>query len=156
VKLPELFRTYVGFTRNETIAVLFLSGSLLTGLAVQRYLPKDPPVVPKFDYAESDSIYNALTHEVAPAPKNGQKPGGNQSAPHAKSAPPAKGVNINTADVTALTTLPGIGKKYAERVIEYRTAHGRFKSPDDLENVKGIGPKKMEKIRPFIRITDGK
>lgn len=61
-------------------------------------------------------------------------------------------VNLNTAGVDELCTLPGIGPKTAERIIEHRGAVGRFGSVDDLDRVKGIGPKKMERIRPLVTV----
>jgi competence ComEA-like helix-hairpin-helix protein len=61
-------------------------------------------------------------------------------------------VNINTADSQLLQTLPGIGPKTAERIIEYRETSGRFKSIEDIQNVKGIGPKKYEKIKALITV----
>lgn len=62
----------------------------------------------------------------------------------------AEKVNINTADVHELMKLKGIGRKVAERIVEYRGAHGPFKSPDDLRNVEGIGPRLMEQHRSRI------
>ena len=68
---------------------------------------------------------------------------------------PAAGekVNINTASVEDLTTLPGVGKAYAERIVEYREKNGPFKKVEDLLNVRGIGEKTFERIRD--RITAG-
>ena len=59
-------------------------------------------------------------------------------------------ININTADEAILSTLPGIGEKTAAAIISYRTDNGGFKSIDDLEQVKGIGSKKLAKIRPML------
>ncbi|OYD16632.1 hypothetical protein CH330_02175 [candidate division WOR-3 bacterium JGI_Cruoil_03_51_56] len=61
-------------------------------------------------------------------------------------------ININTATASLFEELPGIGPKTAQRIIEYRQAHGRFSSVDELQNVKGIGPKKLEKIRPLATV----
>jgi competence protein ComEA len=61
-------------------------------------------------------------------------------------------VNINTADETQLQTLGGIGPVLSSSIVQYRTEHGPFKSVDDLMNVSGIGPKTMEKLRPFVTI----
>jgi competence ComEA-like helix-hairpin-helix protein len=61
-------------------------------------------------------------------------------------------VNINTADSQLLQTLPGIGPKTAERIIEYRETVGRFKAIEEIQDVKGIGPKKYERIRPLITV----
>jgi competence ComEA-like helix-hairpin-helix protein len=66
---------------------------------------------------------------------------------------PAGGlVNINTAGPELLQTLPGIGPTTAERIIEYRETRGRFSSIDDVQNVKGIGPKKYERIKALITV----
>ncbi len=61
-------------------------------------------------------------------------------------------ININNADVETLTTLPGIGSKTADSIITYRKANGKFKSVDDLLNIKGIGEKKLKKMKPFLKI----
>ncbi len=61
-------------------------------------------------------------------------------------------VSINTATLSQLTTLPGIGATYAQRIIEYRETNGDFTSVDELVKVKGIGEKTLEKIKPFIKL----
>ena len=61
-------------------------------------------------------------------------------------------VNINTADVKTLETLPGVGASKAQAIVDYRTAHGNFKSIDDLKNVKGIGDKIIEQIKGMVEI----
>ena len=72
--------------------------------------------------------------------------GGSQSLPAPSS------VNVNTATLAQLETLPGIGPVIAGRIIEYRTANGLFRSINQLETVKGIGPKTLEKLRPFVSL----
>lgn len=61
-------------------------------------------------------------------------------------------INLNTATREQLETLPGVGSKIAQAIIEYREKHGPFKSVDELLEIKGIGPKKLEKIRPLVTI----
>lgn len=57
-------------------------------------------------------------------------------------------VNINTADARTLeTALVGVGPKTARAIVDYRTKNGAFKTVDDLEKVKGIGPRLLEKNR---------
>jgi competence protein ComEA len=59
-------------------------------------------------------------------------------------------VNINTADVKALTALTGVGRKLAEKIVEYRDAHGPFKKPEELRKVEGVGNGLWEKNRDRI------
>jgi len=60
-------------------------------------------------------------------------------------------VNINTASIEELSTLPGIGQGTAEKIVKYRTSH-KFKSTADLMEVKGIGSKKYEKIKSKLSV----
>lgn len=60
-------------------------------------------------------------------------------------------ININTANSTSLATLSGIGQSKAEAIVEYREANGPFASTQDLANVKGIGPRTVEKNA--VRLT---
>ncbi len=62
-------------------------------------------------------------------------------------------VNINTASVSELTALPGIGEVKAEAIIAYREEFGEFLSVSQLLNVSGIGEKTLEKIRDYIVLS---
>lgn len=61
-------------------------------------------------------------------------------------------VHINTAGVEELASLPKVGPKLAERIIDDRRQNGPFETVDQLTRVKGIGRKMLEKIRPYITI----
>jgi competence protein comEA helix-hairpin-helix repeat region len=61
-------------------------------------------------------------------------------------------VNINTANATQLTQLPGIGPAIAQKIIDYRTANGPFTSVDDLTKVPGIGAAKLAQIKSHARV----
>ena len=61
-------------------------------------------------------------------------------------------ININTATVDELANLSGIGKVKAEAIVAYRTANGKFKTPEDLTKVKGIGDKTVEKIKGELTV----
>ena len=62
-------------------------------------------------------------------------------------------VNINTADVSELTTLTGIGETRARAIIAWREQNGDFSSPEDLKNVEGIADKTYEKIKDRITVN---
>lgn len=71
----------------------------------------------------------------------------------AGSAPEGQGlVNINTANATQLTQLPGVGPAIAQKIIDYRTANGPFTSVDDLTKVPGIGAAKLAQIKSHARV----
>ena len=61
-------------------------------------------------------------------------------------------LNINTATVEQLKELPKVGDKTAKAIVKYREEHGEFKSVDELLNVKGIGKKKLELLRPLVTV----
>lgn len=59
-------------------------------------------------------------------------------------------ISINSSSLEELTTLPGIGKSIAQRIIDYRNNYGFFSSIEDIKLVKGIGESKYESIRERI------
>ena len=61
-------------------------------------------------------------------------------------------LDLNKATVNELVKLKGIGKKYAERIIEYREKNGDFEKIEDIMKVKGIGQKKFDAIKDFISV----
>lgn len=61
-------------------------------------------------------------------------------------------VNINTADVSKLSTLNGIGESKAQAIIKYREDNGKYTKIEDIMNVSGIGEKAFEKIKDFITV----
>jgi competence protein ComEA len=83
----------------------------------------------------------------APTPGPGLIDGA-ASVPGAPQGP----ININMATLEQLDTLPGIGPSTAGNIIDYRQSNGPFQSVDDVINVPGIGPVKLEQIRPLITV----
>jgi competence ComEA-like helix-hairpin-helix protein len=67
--------------------------------------------------------------------------------------PPVKPININTANSEELQQVPGIGPVTAEKIVQMRKSYGTFKSVDDLLSIKGIGKKRLEKMRKYLTVT---
>jgi competence protein ComEA len=78
-------------------------------------------------------------------------PGGGttSSAPNAPAGAP---VNLNTATLDQLDSLPGVGPVLAQRILDYRTENGPFTTIDQLQEVPGVGPKKFDSLKPHVRI----
>ena len=70
----------------------------------------------------------------------------------AKKKPPEAPINLNTATSEELQLVPGIGPVTAEKILQMRKSYGAFKSVDDLRAVRGIGPKRLEKMRKYLTV----
>jgi competence ComEA-like helix-hairpin-helix protein len=98
---------------------------------------------------------------LPPAPEQVRAPVESATLPSAVSSPspapisarPAEVVDVNAAGEAELQTLPGIGPALARRIVEYRAAHGPFRSAGDLANVRGIGPATAAKLAPSVRAS---
>jgi competence ComEA-like helix-hairpin-helix protein len=89
------------------------------------------------------SLLATSSGPVGAAPPHGE--------PSAAAAVESK-VNINTADVKELMKLPGVGRSLAEKIVQYRDAHGPFKKAGDFRKVEGVGDGLWEKNRERIVI----
>lgn len=156
------FRKRIGFTETEIKIIIFLAVIFIAGLGLKFVLSGKETVYTNYDYSKSDSLFSAVALQASiPAqikdtidkPVSEDQLINQQSyKPKTKIALKEKSININKAGLNELTQLPGIGIKTAEKIIEYRNAKGRFKTPDELIEVKGIGEKKLEKIKKLIFI----
>lgn len=99
--------------------------------------------------------------EQVVVPKPGETPpvagapaGGAPSAGGAPAGTPAAGtpVNLNTADLATLETLPGVGPVLAQRILDWRTEHGRFTAVEELGEVSGIGDKIYAQLAPEVTV----
>ncbi len=107
--------------------------------------------IPRFDYLQSDSEFVSRARLPITDVKVHRDPR-LTDGPTAKSRPKEKSVNLNTASRTALLDLPGVGPAYADRILAYRASRGLFRTIDELALVKGIGTKRLEKMRPFLTL----
>ena len=76
-----------------------------------------------------------------------------ESVSGATKKPPLKPVNINTANSEELQQVPGIGPVTAEKILQMRKSYGAFKSVDDLLSIRGIGRKRLDKMRKYLIVT---
>lgn len=85
---------------------------------------------------------------VPPDPGGGGSPGGATSPEGSDGSVPV--VDLNSADQTALETLPGVGPVTAGRILAWREEHGSFSSAEELLEVSGIGERTLEQLRPHV------
>ena len=85
------------------------------------------------------------------AQESSQSPGGN--AARATTSPAAAQVNLNSATMAQLQTLPGIGPATAQRIMDYREQTGSFKKIEELMNVRGIGEVSFLKLKALVTLT---
>jgi len=90
--------------------------------------------------ADGDRVYIPRRGETPPPAVSG-------SGPAARTGP----VDLNSATVEQLDALPGVGPATAQAILEWRRQHGRFRSVQDLLEVRGIGPAKFATLRPLVK-----
>jgi competence protein ComEA len=87
-----------------------------------------------------------------PAPPAGLEPSRAPNASHGKRAKPDQPVNLNTATAEELQTIPTIGPAMAQRILDWRTQHGRFATVAQLRQVRGIGDRKFAELRDSVTV----
>lgn len=104
--------------------------------------------------ADGEGRKNGLADQAGAA--SAATAGGNEAAipsrPASEQSEQDGLVSLNTANRTQLQTIPGIGEKKAQAIIDYRNQHGSFNSLSDLKKVKGIGDKMFQKMKPYIKL----
>jgi competence protein ComEA len=117
-----------------------------------------PPVVLRFDN-DSGLEHIARSLNLSEKPRNGDRIILHSDGKYEfsrmsgmKSLALGVPIGINSGSTEDLQSLPGIGIKLAQRIVEWRNSNNGFKSIEELEEVDGIGKKKMEAIRPLVSL----
>ena len=141
-----------GFTRNEVTVILFLCLTLLAGMGIRWLRAGEGSTEvnrPAFEYARADSEFFARSRAVPDDSSTSSLP--HASRQRTTETPPSPhSLDLNTATKGELIGLPGIGESLADRIISYRNEHGAFATANELLHVRGIGLRKLDKIRPFL------
>ncbi len=149
--LKGLLQRLLGVNEREATAVVLIAGLLGIGAVYRTFLqPRVELEAAQLQLLLDSLVQTQSTLAVAGAQQQ-DTPGDTQRLRPRRKAEPTEPVNINTASKAELMTLPGVGEVIAERILEYRRAK-RFETPEELMEVKGIGPKKFERLRPYIRV----
>ncbi|MCE1164506.1 MAG: helix-hairpin-helix domain-containing protein [Bacteroidetes bacterium] len=170
----------IHFTKSEIRVVVFLLLILLSGLAVKLSKNIFTPGRDSFDYKRMDRLsgrsfggmtgglrdsndtrdtgnfsskekeISEKTNRLADSLKNSE--GKNTKKGGKEEKLKGRVININTAPKEELILLPGVGESTADKILLYRKEHSRFKKPEDIQKIKGIGKKKFEKLKPYITV----
>lgn len=169
-------------TKGEIQAVIFVAVSMLAGAVILLVKQYDSDFLPDLGPAPALGRLNAGNETASAtadvddsnarrpstradsgrptATQHAGRPGATQELRRSVDEAAAKSasstgnllVPVNTAPASELQKLPGIGPKLAEAIIEYRTQSGPFVQVEQLLEVKGIGPAKLGRIRPLVKL----
>lgn len=156
----------IGFTETEGKVIIFFTAILIIGAGAKFFFKSsEKKQQKKFDYSFEDSLFalseteKLYDNDEEELSKNidykqevldFNKQDFQKNKPEVY--PEEKSIELNSAALDVLLTLPGIGKKTAENIISYRKEKGKFNHIEDLINVKGIGDAKLSKIKKYLYI----
>lgn len=144
-----------GMTETADLTDINLAARLRDGTTLH-VPPRPEPSSPNRRDPWFSAAYNPPEYTIT---GSGQGQSGDAGAPARSSTAPAAGgdagrIDLNTASQPALESLPGIGPSLAQRIIRHREARP-FKTVDEVQNVSGIGPKRLAAIRNLVTVSGG-
>lgn len=152
----------IGFLETELKVILFLASTFVLGLVAKNLINPDGEIqYNDISYAHEDSLFKSANFKSAQSGTTSKNIDYKQEVldfrkgrfnNYKNNPPKLKSVNINEAGKNELIKLPGIGEKTAQRIINFRTISGNFKTLKEIEKVKGIGNKKFDSIKKYIYI----
>ncbi len=151
----DIFR----FSRAETFALAILMLMILIGGGVLLYQNSTRTLPPELFFQSAgattrQSQVSPPTFQPNPEPSWSGKTDAPASSSRKPASPIRLQVNINTAPAESLVLLPRVGEVIGERIIALRDRLGRFDSIEQLVQVRGIGPKTLEMLRPYVTVGD--
>jgi competence protein ComEA len=114
-------------TPRERMTLALLGAIALSGLGVQLWQQQRPPIRVEPGPTPPYAQWEALVQQ-------------------------ARQININQATAEELERLPEIGPSTSQRIVDYRNTHGSFRSPEELLDVPGIGPKTLDTLREYVTV----
>lgn len=131
---------FFSFTPQESKAIIFLVVILLLGSGVALYKRYHPDFAPEL-----------LLRSKGPEEKKDTAPVKSSSVDENKNLIPSEvKINLNTATLEELESLPGIGNELGRRILNYREKQGGFSNIEELQRIKGIGPKTFDKLKNLV------
>ncbi len=162
----EKLSNKIGFTKTEIKIILFIISVMVIGFGYRNLVvQKNESSYKVIDYTERNDFYGQKPNKFIKSDSlksiqekvdykqevlDFNKRSFDQV--QKKTLPDEKSINLNLAKLEELVKLPGIGPKTAEGILEYRTLKKKFRTVNELLNVKGIGNSKLAKIKKYIFI----
>ena len=156
------------YTRPQLVLLLWLLAAAGVGLGVVHWRAAHPELVERLERIDREIVasedVSAEDRSVARVTETPRQRGERESRPPARSQAPKRQalpldepgppLDLNRATLADLTRLPGVGPVLARRILDTREAAGRFGAVDDLVAVRGLGPAKLERLRPFVGVLE--